>query len=415
MRSNRMAAVGAVCAALLVVSACGSDDEDDGGTSASGGGGGGSSAGGPLRIGLLTEITGPAAAQKGDRAQTGFNARLAVNRDEGGACADTEVELVVADTASNPQGALTAAQRLVQQEDVYAILGDSQLFFAAVDYLTTQAADMPVIGPATDGSPQWLENDGNLFPASPPPLPDVVFTTTGEFLAEQGVTTVAGVAMATPSSQTSLETILRSADAAGLDRGYVNNSMPLGSEDVGAMVLGIQDSGSNGLYLPITTSSAVAIMQGLSQADYPFEAAILASGYGGSTLENQPFVDAAQGASFSLSYSPVQIEGEATDRMRQAMEAAGVPGGIPDLGQSQGWMMADLLLHGLEVAGCDATQEEFMAALDDDATWDAGGLYSRPFDFSDHRDLGQECGWFVTLEGEEFVPVSDEPICGEEA
>ncbi|MGY1773959.1 ABC transporter substrate-binding protein [Blastococcus sp. SYSU D00813] len=403
----------AACLLVLGMSACGSDDEEGGGSAGGSSDTASSGDGGTLRIGLMTERTGPASAQKGERSETGFNARLAAYQDEGGECAGTDFELVVADTTSNPQGALGAAQRLVQQEDVFAVLGDSQLFYAAADYLVTQAADIPVIGPATDGAPQWLESGTNLFPASPPPITDVVFTTTGEFLAQQGVTKLAGVAMATPSSQATLETILRSAEAAGLDEGYVNNSMPLGSEDVGAMVLGIQDSGSDGLYLPITTNAAAAIMQGLKQADYDFEAAILASGYGGITLENQPFVDAAQGASFTLGYTPVQVESEATTRLQQYMEEAGVPFGIPDLGQAQGWMMADLLLHGLELAGCDASQADFMAALSEDTTWNAGGLYPREFDFSDHRDLGQECSYFVTLEGEEFVPVSDEPICGE--
>ncbi|MGY1743527.1 MULTISPECIES: ABC transporter substrate-binding protein [unclassified Blastococcus] len=406
-------AAAATCLLVLGMSACGSDDEEDSGGSSSAGGSQSSSGGGTLRIGLMTERTGAASAQKGERSELGFNARMAAYQEEGGQCADTDVELVVADTASNPQGALGAAQRLVQQDDVFAVLGDSQLFYAAADYLVQQAPDTPVIGPATDGAPAWLESGTNLFPAGPPPLTDVVFSTTGEFLAQQGVTKLAGVAMATPSSQATLATILQSAEAAGLDQGYVNNSMPLGSEDVGAMVLGIQESGSDGLYLPITTSAAAAIMQGLSQADYEFKAAILASGYGGVTLENQPFVDAAQGASFSLGYTPVEIESEATARLQQYMEEAGVPFGIPDLGQAQGWMMADLLLHGLELAGCDASQADFMSALSEDTTWNAGGLYPQEFDFSDHRNLGQECAFFVTLEGEEFVPVSDEPICGE--
>lgn len=414
MRSNRMAAVGAVCAALLVVSACGSDDEDGGGGGAAGGASSAESGGGTLKIGLMTEITGPAAAQKGDRTEVGFNARMATNRDEGGPCADTDFQLVTADTTSAPQGALAAAQRLVQQENVYALIGASQLFFAAAEYLTTQASGTPVLGPATDGAPQWLENDTNLFPSSPPPLTDVAFTTTGEYLAQQGVTKVAGVAMAVPASQQALETVLQSTDAAGLERGYVNDNLPLGSEDVSGVVLGIQDSGSDGLYLPITTNSAVAVMQGLSQAHYDIKAAILASGYGASTLENQTFVDAAQGASFTVGYTPVEVENDATARLKESMEAAGVPDGIPDLGQIQGWMTADLLLHGLELAGCDASQEELMTALEGDTTWDSGGLLPKKFDFTDHRHLGQECSYFVKLQGNEFVPASDEAICGEE-
>ncbi|WP_156036071.1 ABC transporter substrate-binding protein [Blastococcus sp. URHD0036] len=414
MRTRKVAAA-ATCLLVLGASACGSDDEDDDGGSSSGdSSSAASSGGGTLRIGLMTELTGPGAAQKGDRTATGFNARMATNAEEGGACADTDVELVDADTASNPQGALTAAQRLVEQEDVYAIIGASQLFYAAADYLTTQASDIPVLGPATDGAPQWLQSDTNLFPASPPPLTDVSFTTTGEYLADQGVTKVAGVAVAVPASQQSLETILQSAEAVGLERGYVNDSLPLGSEDVGAVVLGIEESGSDGLYLPITTNSAVAVMQGLSQAGYDFKAAILASGYGASSLENQPFVDAAQGATFTVGYTPVEVENDATARLKESMEAAGVPQGIPDLGQIQGWLTADLLLHGLELAGCDATQDELMTALEEDASWDADGLLPQAFDFTDHRDLGQNCSYFVTLEGDEFVPSSDEAICGEE-
>jgi branched-chain amino acid transport system substrate-binding protein len=395
------------------MSACGSDDEGDGGggsadSSSSSGGGG------TLTIGLLTSYTGPAAPSKGGKSEIGFNARVDAYKAAGGECADTDFNLVTADDTSSPQGTLAAFQQLATQQDPYVILDDSQLFFAASQYAITQAADIPVLGVATDGAPEWQTEDNNLFPSFPVTLTGAVYSTPGEFMDSQGVTKVAGVAFATPSSQTSLESILTSAEAAGIERGYVNDSMPLGSEDVSAIVLGIMDSGADGIYLPINSNSIVAIAQGLKQANYPVKAILAATGYGASLLASPPAVDASQGNFYQSTIAPVELDTDVTQTLQSALEDAGVAGGVPDLDHSLGWGLADLLLHGLELAGCDASQQEFMDALRQDDTWDNGGLYSQPFDFSDYNKLGQECGYFVQLEGDEFVPVEDaSPLCGE--
>jgi ABC-type branched-subunit amino acid transport system substrate-binding protein len=408
---KRAVVTAAAATLVLAMAACGTDDEEGGGGEDGGGGGG---AGSSIKVGLMSSYTGPAAAAKGDRSQIALEARLAAYAEEGGDCSDTEFDIVTADDTSTPPGALTAAQRLVQQEDVFVVLDDSQLFFAAAQYMTTQAADTPVLGVATDGAPEWLRADHNLFPVSPPPLLGTPFTTYGEHLASQGATTIAGVAFATPSSQQSLEDILASAEAAGLEQGYVNDSMPLGSEDVGAIVLGIIDSGADALYLPINSNSIVAIAQGLKQADYDVKVILAATGYGASLLSSPPAVEASQGITYTTAVAPVELRTEETERMRTALEEAGVEGGIPDLAHAQGWALGDLLVHGLELAGCDATQEEFMSALRSDDTWDNGGLYPEPFDFDDPTALGQNCTNFVTLEGDGFVPVEGAtPLCGE--
>ncbi len=403
-------AVAAVGTGLLVLgmSACGSDDEDGDGDAAQ------ESGGGTLTVGLMTSYSGPAAPSKGGKSEVSFQARMDAYREAGGECADTEFELVTADDTSAPQGALAAFQQLATQEDPYVILDDSQLFFAAAEYATTQAADIPVLGVATDGAPQWQDADNNLFPAFPVPLPGTVFSTAGDFFASQGATKIAGVAFATPSSQQSLEDAIVSAEAAGLERAYVNPNMPLGSEDVSAIVLGIMDSGADAVYLPINSNSIVAIAQGLKEADYPMKAILAATGYGASLLESEPAVAASQGIFYTSAIAPVELETEETEVFRTALEDAGIEGGIPDLDHSLGWSLADLLLHGLELAGCDATQQEFMDALREDDTWDNGGLFPQSFDFSDRSSLGQECSYYVQLDGEEFVPVDDaQPLCGE--
>jgi branched-chain amino acid transport system substrate-binding protein len=397
---------------MLGMSACGSDDEDDGGSSSADESSG--SSGGTLTIGLMTSYTGPAAASKGGKSEVSFQARIDAYKAAGGECADTDFELVTADDTSAPQGALAAFQQLATQQDPFVILDDSQLFFAASQYATTQAADIPVLGVATDGAPEWQDTDNNLFPAFPVPLPGTVFTTAGDFFTSQGATKIAGIAFATPSSQQSLEDVLASAEEAGLERGYVNDSMPLGGEDVSAIVLGIMDSGADAVYLPINSNSIVAISQGLKEADYPVKVILAATGYGASLLQSEPAVAASQGIYYTSAVAPVELGTDASEQYRTALEDAGIEGGIPDLDHSLGWSLADLLLHGLDLAGCDATQQEFMDALRDDDTWDNGGLFPAPFDFSDRTSLGQECSYYLQLEGREFVPVEDAaPLCGE--
>ena len=64
----------------------------------------------------------------------GIQAGIGVAKAEG-----YNIKYVEADTGSTPTGALTAAQRLVEQDHVFAVLGDSSLFFAAAPYLLRMA------------------------------------------------------------------------------------------------------------------------------------------------------------------------------------------------------------------------------------------------------------------------------------
>ncbi|WP_034510827.1 ABC transporter substrate-binding protein [Blastococcus sp. URHD0036] len=408
MRTRTLTAVGATCALLLAVSACGSDDEKEG-TSSPGGGGGSRT----LEIGVITPMSGPAAATYGEAARTGVEARLAAYREEGGERAAVDIEIVDGDDASTPSGALTAAQRLVQQEDVYAILSSSANLFGATQFLTTQAAGTPVLGDVTDQSPEWREPGNNMFPAQPVPDPEAVYSITGEYMAAIGGTTMGGVAFAVPASQAALQAAADSAEAAGLEVGYLNDNLQIGSTDVGPIVLGTEDTGTDVLYLPITFDTALAVVQGLEQQGVEMAGVLAATGYGNDLLSNPLAIDAAQGVSFSVGYAPVSLGTEATERLANAVRDQGIESGIPGYAMSSGWFNADLFLHGLELAGCDADQQQFIDALDADDTYDASGLFPRPIDFT-IADQPESCSYFVTLEGEEFVTVEDaSPVCGE--
>jgi branched-chain amino acid transport system substrate-binding protein len=389
------------------MAACGSDDESDGGDS----GGGGSGGSQTVKLGVLTPLSGPAAATYGPAARSGVEARLAAYADEGGECADVDFEVVDADTV-DPAGALASAQRLVQSEGVYAILSSTPFMNGASTYLTTQAADIPVLGDASDQDPAWRALDNNLFPAQPTADAGAAYTIIGEYFDTVGGTKMAGASFNVASSAGALDGAATSAEAAGLDVGYVNTEVPFGTSDVGAIVLGIKDSGADVLYLPITFDTALSIVQGLRENDVDLKGILAATGYGNDLLESEPAVEAAQGVSFSIPYAPVSLGTEATDRLANAVRDQGVESGIPTYAMISGWLNADLLLYGLEQAGCDASGADFISAVSESDTFDGSGLFPHPIDYTT-EEVTEQCQYFVTLEDHEFVPVEGAaPLCG---
>jgi ABC-type branched-subunit amino acid transport system substrate-binding protein len=410
MRNRGLATTAAACAFALVLAGCGSDDEAEGG---SGGGSTEGGGGGTVRVGVLTSLSGPAGTTYAGSPDA-VQARLTAYEEQGGECADAvDFEVVEGDDASSPQGALAAAQKLVQQDDVFGIVTVSSFFYGVSQFLSTQAPDVAVAGVPFDGSPDWNTTDDNLFNAGPVPDYDTVFTTGGEYMASQGGTVVAGLAFASPSAQQGLEVALQSSEAAGLERGYVNDSIPFGSTDVGAIVLGIIDSGADVLTVAITPDTAFAVIAGLKQANYELKAIVLPAGYGNDLLQSAPAVQLGQGTSFQVGFTPIEQGGEGADLLSQTLIDEGLSdSGIPGFAQSSSWLATDLLLHGLEEAGCDASQADVVAALQEDSDWDAGGLYPNPVDQTD-PSYDEQCLFYVKLDGEAFVPVDDAaPLCG---
>jgi branched-chain amino acid transport system substrate-binding protein len=177
-------------------------------------------------------------------------------------------------------------------------------------------------------------------------------------------------------------------------------------------VLGIKDSGADVLYLPITFDTALAIVQGLRQNDVELTGILAATGYGNDLLESEPAVEAAQGVSFSIAYAPVSLGTEATDRLKSAVQAQGIQSGIPTYAMISGWLNADLLLYGLEQAGCDASGADFISTVQQSTTYDGSGLFPNPIDYTT-TEVTEQCQYFVTLEDHDFVPVEGaSPLCG---
>jgi branched-chain amino acid transport system substrate-binding protein len=132
------AKAGLVAGAVLLVTACG-------GTVGGGGGGGGDGGGGstePVRIGVITSLTG-AYVQLGEDQKNG--AELAVDM-LGGTIGDRPIELIVRDDQLKPDVALREAQALIQEEQVDFLTGCvSAATTLAMNQIASQAG-VPYLG-----------------------------------------------------------------------------------------------------------------------------------------------------------------------------------------------------------------------------------------------------------------------------
>src|SRR5262249_62238187 len=91
-----------------------------------------------------------------------------------------KIKYILADTNSTPTGALTAVQKLVQQDNVFAIVENSSDFFGAEPYALAQG--IPVVGSAIDG-PYWGDpKDTNIFAAAGPTNEDYTNLAGGQFM-----------------------------------------------------------------------------------------------------------------------------------------------------------------------------------------------------------------------------------------
>jgi branched-chain amino acid transport system substrate-binding protein len=108
---------------ILLLSACG-------GNQATGGEDGGNET---AKIGVVSYLSGPGAAY-GEAITNGFNLALEEINEKG----DVSIELVVEDSAGKQEQALSAAQKLMNSEEVVAILGP------------TLSTEMQVVGPEAD-------------------------------------------------------------------------------------------------------------------------------------------------------------------------------------------------------------------------------------------------------------------------
>jgi branched-chain amino acid transport system substrate-binding protein len=359
----------------------------------------------------MGDFTGAASADSKDMPKAA-QARIGLAQTQG-----YNIKLYTADTQSTPAGALTAAQTLVEQDHVFAVIAISDLTFGAVSFLSSHG--IPVLGASFDGS-EWNTNR-NMFSVFGFADYSKAETSIGQFFKLVGATTVGGVGyQIIPSSADAVKAVAPSAQAAGLKVGYINSELPLGSTNVGPVVLALKQSGTDGVALEIEQNSGFAIVTGMRQQGVPPKAAVYGAGYGSDLLEAGPSaLQQAQDGYFQMLYEPVEMHTQATENFQNALKKYAGYTQVPGLNEYVSYLSVDLFVDGLEKAGANPTQASFINTLLGITNYDGAGLWgghTLSMAMSERGTGGAgagNCIWFPQFKGTQFTVASNiNPVCG---
>jgi branched-chain amino acid transport system substrate-binding protein len=404
-----MKVAAALATVLLLAGACSSSKKSSAGST--GGSTGGSSSGGKtLNIGVIADLTGLASADDTTVAQ-GVQAGIGLAGTEG-----YHLKYVIADSGSSPSQALTAAQKLVDQDHVFAVVLISALGFSAAPFLL--AHNIPVVGAAID-STEWI-TDRNMFSILGTEDYSKVSTIWGQIFKQLGATNLASVGYSiSPSSSESAKGVAISAQDAGLKVGYLNANFPFGSTNVGPLVLAMKNAGVTGFSGSIEENTEFAVISQLRQAGVNLKAPLMATGYGGDLAIGGPgATQDAQGVYFLTGFEPVEMHTAATERLQNALKTYAGVNGDPTFAEYLGYTSVDALVQGLKAAGSNPTQSSLINALLGMTNYTGAGLYGN---HTVHFDLAGRgltsgadgCEWITQYQGSTFhlIPGMD-PICG---
>jgi ABC-type branched-subunit amino acid transport system substrate-binding protein len=363
-----------------------------------------------INIGVLTDLTG--AASSGNKLSIdGVKAGVAWAKDQG-----YTIHYVVADTASTPAGALSAAQKLVQQDNVTAVVAVSALAFAAAPYLNQ--VHMPVIGIAEDG-PEWATLT-NMFSVGGVILTNLVTTTYGTFFKMENVTNVGTLGYGvSPQSANYAKSVAESAHQAGIKVGYVNANFPFGSTNVQPEAIAMKNAGVDGVYASTDANTGFALVSALKDAGGTPKVALFPTGYGADLQQAGPnATESAQGLYFTLGTEPVEMHTAATEQFVKYLQEAGA-NTEPPQDSYYGYGSIGLLVDALKTAGSPPTSASILTALSGIHDWDYLGLWGgKTLDINNRNDTVNangpgNCTYMVRYQGTSFqlVPGAD-PVCG---
>jgi branched-chain amino acid transport system substrate-binding protein len=396
-RRHAWGVVVVVCAAMLVGASCGSSSRGTGAQPASS----------AYTIGVLTDLTGPAAGND-DSLQSGIKAGVGLAEKEG-----YHIKYVVADGGSNPAGELSGAQKLVDQDHVFVVVLDSGVGFAAAGWLTSHG--IPVVGAALD-STEWQKSP-NMFSVFPISDPTKVLSSFGVFFKRLGATNIASIGLSiSPLSNEAAKAVAISAQAAGLKVGYLNANFPFGTTNVGPMVLAMKSARVDGFIasLPPNTSFAAVQLARLEGVD--LKVVLMASGYGGDLIVGGKEAESiAQGMYFYFPYEPVELHTAATEKFQSALSTYAGETREPGLGEYVGYLSVDALVVGLRAAGSSPNRQALIKAMGGIRSYDADGLFgNHPISWvvGQRVDTSHVCFWITHYSGSVFQPTPwASPFC----
>jgi branched-chain amino acid transport system substrate-binding protein len=366
-----------------------------------------------IKIGTIIPTSGPTAAFYGGTAD-GIEARIAKANAEG-ELGDRKITLVQVDDGGDAARNVTAAQQLVEDEGVFAIISESNAGDASGSYLNGEG--VPVVGwqlglPVYGTYPNYF----GFQNANTKDIKTHYTSRNADVIKALGGTKIAVVGNTTANSATFVEQV---ADAANKTKGlktvYTNHDIPAGTTDFGSVAQEIKESGADSMYTAMDNTSNTGLMQALKQASVTLDPVVFPGGYDPRILSLPTYDNVYFGVEFQP-FEVADIKGSwpGLDAYKQWM-ASEKPNGILNQISAVGWLSAEALIQGIKEAGVNCpTRKAFInnLRLVDDYTADG---WFEPVDFSAVYNKPFTCVYYVHVENQAFVPQFEgEPFCAKQ-
>lgn len=367
-----------------------------------------------IKIGAITPLTGPSSGSGFfpniiEGVQARFSAANAA-----GELGKRKLTLVSLDDKGDTAQNLAAAQNLVEQEKVFAIIPESGAGAASAPYLSQKG--IPAVG--------WqlgLDIYGkypNYFGFQNANAADLKTNYTSRnaaSMSKAGAKKVALVASNTGNSAVFIEQVNDSIKRFGKDLGlsvaYKTTDVPVGNTEWGSYAQQIKASGADTLYTALATTDNIALVNALKQAGAPIQKILLSAGYDPRVAALPAFDGAYLGIEFKPLETTPEPKGIADYKAAMAKYR---PDATLNQSSAIGWLSANTLIEGIKAAGVDCpTWKGFINNLRLTSGYTADGFFD-PIDFQEVFNKPFPCAYYVQVVGGKFTPAfGGERVCGQ--
>jgi branched-chain amino acid transport system substrate-binding protein len=357
-----------------------------------------------IDVGSIANATGPLSSGFGP-VVNGVQAYFSMINAQGGVAGRKLKLAYQEDDQGSPTVDLSAAQQLVQQDHVFAVVGVGTPFFGGASYLAQQGT--PTFGYVV--SKDW-ENKPTLFGTYGSVLSFATAVPGEAYLAQQvGAKSIAVVAYGVPQSAGACQAAVTGMHAFGLNVTVSDLNLAYGADPT-PYVLQMQEHHVDFLLSCLDVNGSVAFARAISQNDLAMHQLWL-DGYDRSTL--QQYSSIMNGVYFGLQHVPFEAA-SAFPGVYPGMESyiremhRYQPSSTYDEVALDGWISAALFVSGLKAVGRDLTQKKLVAAVNTETAFTGGGLVS-PVNWTTAHSTAESgkppyCGAGVHVVNGQFVP-----------
>jgi branched-chain amino acid transport system substrate-binding protein len=364
---RRVAAVGSTIAVLALVLAGCSNAK-----SVAGGGGNGDPgvSSTEIDVGSIANISGPLSSDFAP-VVNGVEAYFSMVNAEGGVAGRKLKLAYQTDDQGSSTTDLTVAQKLVEQDHVFAVVGVGTPFFGGASYLAAQG--VPTFGYAV--STDWQDKP-SLFADYGSVLCFKCGAPGDAYLAQQlGAQSVAVVAYGVPQSAAACQAAVNGMRQFGLNVSFTDLAFPFGSDPT-ADVLQMKSHNVDLLFTCLDVTGNVAFAKAIDQNGLTMNQ-VWFNGYDRGTLKQ--YASLMNGVYLGIQHVPFEaalaypgVYSGMDSYIREMQKYQ--PGYTYNETALDGWIAADQFVTGLRAVGRNLTQKKLVSAINSETAYNGDSL-----------------------------------------